>query len=79
MYEIRAPQIAPQFWEALRALVARIGDNPKQFPASPYETRRALVRRFPYLVIFRETRSAVYIVALFHTSRNPRAWRSRAP
>ena len=46
-YEARAPEIAPQFREALRAVVARIAENPRQFPASPHQTRRALLRRFP--------------------------------
>jgi|SRR5208337_1626182 len=76
-YEAHAPEIVPQFREALRAVVARITENPKQFPASPHQTRRALLRRFPYLVIFRETRAAVYVVAVFHGSRAPGTWRRR--
>jgi plasmid stabilization system protein ParE len=31
-YAMQAPEIAPQFQEALRVVVARISDNPKQFP-----------------------------------------------
>lgn len=76
-YEARAPEIVPQFRDALRAVVQRIADNPKQFSPSPYQTRRALLRRFPFLVIFRETANAVYVVAVFHMSRNPRTWRQR--
>ena len=34
-YEAQAPEIAPQFREALRAVVARVAENPRQFPASP--------------------------------------------
>jgi hypothetical protein len=34
--------------------------------------------RFPYLVIFREARSGAYVIAVFHTSRDPRIWRQRA-
>ena len=76
-YEARAPEIAPQFREALRAVVARIAENPRQFPASPHQTRRALLRRFPYIVIFRVARDTAYVVAVFHTSRDPTAWRQR--
>ncbi|MGJ5176039.1 type II toxin-antitoxin system RelE/ParE family toxin [Bradyrhizobium oligotrophicum] len=76
-YEAHAPEIVSSFREALRVTVLRIGDNPKQFPASPYRTRRALLRRFPYLLIFRETGAVVYVVAVFHTSRNPQVWQSR--
>lgn len=76
-YEAHAPEIVPQFHEALRAIVLRVAENPKQFPPSPHQTRRALLRRFPYLVIFRPTQSAIYVVAVFHTSRDPRRWRQR--
>jgi plasmid stabilization system protein ParE len=78
-YGAHAPEIIPQFREALRGTVSRIGNNPKQFPTSPHQTRRALLRRFPYLVIFREIGGAVYVVAVFHTSRNPKTWQSRTP
>jgi plasmid stabilization system protein ParE len=58
--------------------MTRIADNPRQFPASPHQTRRAKLRRFPYLVIFRETSTAVYVVADFHTSRDPVNWPRRS-
>jgi plasmid stabilization system protein ParE len=76
-YEAHAPEIAPQFHQALRAVVGRIAENPRQFPSSSQQTRRALLRRFPYIVIFRAARNAAYVVAVFHTSRDPTAWRQR--
>jgi plasmid stabilization system protein ParE len=76
-YEAHAPEIVPQFRQALRAVVQRIAENPKQFPPSSHQTRRALLRRFPTLVIFRETGNSAYVVAVFHTSRNPRTWQQR--
>jgi plasmid stabilization system protein ParE len=78
-YETHAPEIASQFLDSLRAIVARIAENPRQFPASAYQTRLARLRRFPYLVIFRETDTDAYVVAVFHTSRDPAAWRKRIP
>jgi plasmid stabilization system protein ParE len=77
-YAMQAPEIAPQFQEALRVVVARISDKSQAISASPQRTRKALLRRFPYLMIFREERAAVYVVAVFHTSRNPRTWRNRS-
>lgn len=68
-YEAHAPEIVPQFRDAIRTVVARIEHSPQQFAPASYGTRRAVMRRFPYLVIFRETSEAVYIVAVFHTSR----------
>jgi plasmid stabilization system protein ParE len=73
-YDAHAAHVVPLFRESLRAAVARIAANPKQFPAGPHQTRRALLPRFPYLLIFRETDEACYVVAVFHVSRDPTAW-----
>ena len=77
-YETHAPHVGPQFQNSVRVVVARIAENPKQFPTSAYQTRRALLRRFPYVLIFRETEAGVFVVAVFHTSRNPAIWRRRS-
>ena len=77
-FEAHAPHMATPFRAALRSTVMRIAENPKQFPGSSRRTRRALLRRFPYLVIFRETNEAVYVIAVFHASRNPATWRQRS-
>lgn|SRR5574337_1243055 len=76
-YEDHAPEIVRQFRDAMGEVVGRISENPKQFAPASHQTRKALLRRFPYLVIFREERNAAYVVAVFHTSRDPRKWRRR--
>ena len=70
-YDAHAPEIVAQFQQAIRSVVTRIEQNPLQFPPSSYGTRKALLPRFPYLVIFRVTDDACFVVALFHTSRDP--------
>jgi len=77
-YDTHAPQVVPQFRGALRTALSRIAENPKQFPPSFKNTRRALLRRFPYIIVFRETQDAIYVVAVFHTSRNPLIWQGRS-
>jgi plasmid stabilization system protein ParE len=76
-YDAHAAHMVPQLREALRAAVARIAANPKQFRAGPHHTRRVLLQRFPYALIFREAEEDCYVVALFHMSRDPTAWRRR--
>jgi plasmid stabilization system protein ParE len=55
----------------------RILDNPEMFPGITPGVRRAIVRRFPYLVIFRVRKRRIEIEALFHPSRDPKRWQSR--
>jgi plasmid stabilization system protein ParE len=76
-YEHHAPEFVAHFRQAVRTVVQRIETNPKQFPPAPHGTRQALLRRFPYLMIFRETDEAAYVVAVFHSRRDPRTWQHR--
>jgi plasmid stabilization system protein ParE len=41
------------------------------------DLRLALVRRFPYAVIYRVDDDQITIVAIYHTHRNPRGWQRR--
>ncbi|WP_061023535.1 type II toxin-antitoxin system RelE/ParE family toxin [Bradyrhizobium sp. CCH5-F6] len=77
-YDIHAPHVVPQFRDALRAALIRIAEHPRQFPFAYKDTRRAMLRRFPYIVVFRELHDAVYVIAVFHTSRDPLVWQRRS-
>jgi len=37
------------------------------------DVRRALVKRFPFAVYFREDSDVINIVSVFHTKRNPKS------
>jgi len=47
--------------------------------AAPYlaDTRRYLLRRFPFFVVFREVDDRVQIVAVAHARRRPGYWLGR--
>ena len=76
-YQNESPEAADRFEEAIDEIVQRIEENPRQFAPSSYETRRAVLGRFPYLVIFSERSDSCYVVAVFHTSRDPSIWQGR--
>jgi hypothetical protein len=40
--------------------------------------RLALVRRFPYAVVYRIDDDQITVVAVYHMHRDPRGWQSRA-
>lgn len=42
------------------------------------EVRKALVRPFPYSVIYRIQGGRVVVLAVFHNKRDPKIWQSRA-
>jgi len=65
------------FLDELAHAIDRIGDAPGQFPEYVFGTRRMVLQRFPYLVVFREASSGVEIVAVAHGHRRPGYWRDR--
>ena len=41
------------------------------------DVRRARLRTFPYGLFFRVVDDGVFVIACFHSSRDPRVWRRR--
>lgn len=65
----------PFLGEIDRALGA-IAIRPLRFPVIIGETRRALVRRYPYAVFFRirPSTAVVVVLAVLHQRMSPRRW-----
>jgi len=55
-------------------MIRRIEREPDRFPTFHFGTRRATLRRFPYLVVFREVATRVEIIAVAHGRRRPSYW-----
>jgi plasmid stabilization system protein ParE len=76
-YEEQSPGLGARFTDELDLTVQRIADNALQFPVVFRDVRRALVRRFPYSLLFRIETDAVIVIAFFHASRDPQTWQGR--
>ncbi|MBI3079345.1 MAG: type II toxin-antitoxin system RelE/ParE family toxin [Deltaproteobacteria bacterium] len=76
-YEERRLGLGRAFAMAVDEAVAGIVENPSAYPRVHGETRRALVRRFPYAIYFRVLPDEVIVLAVMHGRRLPRRWQSR--
>ena len=79
-YEAQERGLGRQFLAEVRLVFHRIRSNPEAYPVGYRDTRRALIRRFPYGVIYWPVPAQGYIVvlAVLHCGRNPRLWRQRS-
>ncbi|HEX8521436.1 MAG TPA: type II toxin-antitoxin system RelE/ParE family toxin [Tepidisphaeraceae bacterium] len=79
-YEQQRSGLGDEFLLSLEASFEAITMRPNSFPSVRKGVRRALTPRFPYLVLFVESRreASIFVVGVFHTSRNPRTWTKRA-
>lgn len=76
-YEERWPALAEAFMTELDHAVQQITELPDTWP--PYEqgTRRYLMQRFPYFVIYRQRGVRIDVVAVMHARRSPGYWHHR--
>jgi plasmid stabilization system protein ParE len=78
-YESEASGLGRRFQAAVDAVVERISANPRQFPVVHKNIRRALLRRFPYALMFViDDDATLTVIACFHGSRDPAHWQRRA-
>jgi toxin ParE1/3/4 len=77
-YLNRSSDAARQFDIEFDRALTHIGEGPRRWAFGPFNTRRYLLRHFPFLLVYRELPSGnVQILALAHTSRRPGYWKHR--
>lgn len=77
-YFSRSADIATRFEREVERALRLIVDGPARWPACDRIHRRILLRRFPYVVIYREHQGRIWVVAVAHGHRRPRYWEDRA-
>ncbi len=77
-YLQRSPDAALNFDAEVERALSQIVEAPQRWALGPHSTRRFLLRKFPFTLIYRERPTgAIQIVALAHTSRKPGYWKHR--
>lgn len=76
-YDGQRPGLGREFRDAVDAVIARIAANPLAYPDRYRGARRALLRRFPYVLWYRVSATLVIVLACVHGKRDPRVMRAR--
>jgi len=76
-YWTQSESAAIGFDAALREAYSFLTKSPRM--CAPYlrETRRVILHRYPYFVVFRELPRKIEIIAIAHTKRRSAYWRGR--
>jgi len=77
-YEDQMPGLGAQFLDEVRAAIDRIRAFPLAWQPLSQRTRRCLLNRFPYGVIYEQRKDEIVIVAVGHQHRRPDFWKLRA-
>jgi plasmid stabilization system protein ParE len=78
-YRERSALAADAFLVELDRAVQRIAENPEMYPNYVRSTRRYLLQRFPFYLVYREIGGKLEIVAIAHGRRKPGYWKKRIP
>jgi plasmid stabilization system protein ParE len=77
-YEAERVGLGDELIDAVGKVLERVQRAPRLYAKVFQELRMALVRRFPYAVVYRIDDDQITIVAVYHTHRDPRGWQGRA-
>jgi plasmid stabilization system protein ParE len=81
-YDAQQPGLGDAFLRSVEASFARIRRLPKSFPADEGGIHSALLRRFPYAVLFRIQEKRIEVIAVWHgppVGPENSCWRRWAP
>jgi toxin ParE1/3/4 len=76
-YDERRLGLGALFAASVERAIERIVETPLAYPRVHGETRRAVLRRFPYVLYFRVLQEEVVILAVMHGRWRPARWQSR--
>lgn len=80
-YERQRPGLAERLFAEIDTALELVRQRPRSFPVVEYVDeivlRRALLRRFPYALIFAELADELRIFAIAHSRRSPGYWLRR--
>lgn len=77
-YERELAGLGLEFLDELRRAYDQIVAGPFKYPKLRSNTRRTLLKRFPYAVYFAVDNEIIIVLAVFHTSRDPESWQRRS-
>jgi toxin ParE1/3/4 len=77
-YDMHQPGLGQRLAQHVDAVFQRISVSPGLYPEVFRDVRRATLSRFPYSVFYRVEQNQIFVLAVFHGSRDPAEWIGRA-
>jgi toxin ParE1/3/4 len=77
-YDSQRHGLGNQFAAAVRDKLNHLRHTPEMHEIVYKDIRRGLVGRFPYGVFYRVLQRRVVVIAVCHTKRDPKTWKTRA-
>ncbi len=76
-YADESEKVADNFYKQVNSGLETIAKNPQGFQRAFKNVRRYVMKKFPFVIYYRIENMIVQVIAIFHTSRNPKIWKER--
>ncbi len=76
-YNVQAEGLGDKFLDEVLRTIELISLFPQAFTEGTKHTRKALLRKFPYYLIYTSMKEKLYIIAVAHNNREPEYWIDR--
>jgi hypothetical protein len=76
-YRARNPIVASEFRSVASAAVREIVQAPQRNAKYLYGTRRLIMQRFPFSVVYLDDPDMITMIAVAHSKRKPGYWKDR--
>lgn len=76
-YLQRNQTAARKFAAAVDDALNLVAESPSRWPRGEYGTRKIILTRFPFAIVYREKQDAIQILAIAYGHRRPEYWRDR--
>lgn len=76
-YQEQSPKVAGEFLLEVDLSIRKVCLYPQMWAKFVRGTRRYILRKFPYSLIYRESKERIQVIAFAHHKRNPQYWAAR--
>jgi hypothetical protein len=76
-YEAQRLGLGESFSQEITTAISRIREAPNTWPEYQRGTRRFLVHRFPFAILYSQRSTGLLVLAVMHLKRKPGYWMSR--
>ncbi len=76
-YEEQLPGLGLEFLRCIDAVLDSVQRHPLMYPTVLAHYRRAVIRRFPYVLFYDVEPARIVVYAVFHCSQDPAKWKAR--
>ena len=76
-YAERDERVASEFRRRVEAAIELIAEAPHRFPPFMHRTQRYVLRKFPFMIVYRRVADEIQVIAVAHAKRKPGYWKDR--